>query len=444
MKLLEILCYFFGTAINYGTYLILLCIAFRSTLRFSKKKSLLIITSGYCIGFAFHILLLVSDAPLFRYHIVGTAILVILDIAAAVLLFKKAPLKIFLGVFIILNTQNNMMAIATQLQGLELFPLFLPEFPDLNYMVYLQGSLFLLLPLLYYLFCKLFRQLVEIEMDIALWRVLCYLPLVYYVYSTATGVSGAMTEPASWTLLGATVLRTLFAVVSYIGVIKLLLYAYEKADAHYRVEIAEQQVVMVQERYEALAAHIWETDRLLHDLRHHMISFRDFAERGDLAGLNEYLDRLGEAYQTREMPPICARPTVDVILRHYLGRAMDAGVEVTHHVEIPADFARSDLDLCVVFGNLTENAMEACLRQTEGKKYIHVTTNCIGGKMLAIRMENSFSGTISLRGGAYQSSKRNGSGLGLASIKNIAEQKEGTFHVSAEAGVFVAEILLNT
>ncbi|MEG1658881.1 MAG: GHKL domain-containing protein [Oscillibacter sp.] len=439
MTPLKVLCYFISTAVSYCVYLQLVCTSFQSALRYSKRRTRLIVTLGYCVGFAFDILFFEIDAPLHPYTIAGTVVITVLDIAGAILLFKKDPLKIFLGVFIILTMHNGFIAIATQMLGLNLLPILAPGFPNLNYLVYLLAAQLLFLPLLWYLFYKLLRRAVETDLDIALWRV-----LLYYIYGIATGISGARIEPASPQLLVTTVLRTLFGLASYVGALKLLLYACEKTETHYRVAAAEQQLSMAQDRYEILTQHMRETDRLLHDLRHHMLSFRDFADRGDLAGLNAYLDRMGEIYKTRDVPSVCARPTVDVVLRHYLGIAVDAGIEVQHQVQIPLDFGRSDLDLCVVFGNLTENALEACLRQTEGRNYISVSTECIGGKMLAIRIENSFSGTVSEKNGLFQSSKRKGPGLGLASVKSVAEQNGGSFRVSAEAGVFAAEILLNT
>ncbi|MEG1577814.1 MAG: GHKL domain-containing protein [Oscillospiraceae bacterium] len=247
------------------------------------------------------------------------------------------------------------------------------------------------------------------------------LAFLYYIYGLASGHGGAEIQPATWGSLWNLTLLNACALVAYSSIIKMITYSYDKYEVSSRAEAASNQLIMEQGRYETLARHIGETDRLVHDMRHHMLSFRDFSERGDLQGLRRYLDGMGEAYQTEEMPIICARPTVDVILRHNLALALEADIEVEHQVEIPTEFDRSDLDLCIVFGNLMENALEACLRQTVGERFIHVNTDCIGGKMLAIRVENSFEGDLVWHSGICESVKRKGPGLGL----RLREKRSG-------------------
>ncbi|MEG1240824.1 MAG: ATP-binding protein [Oscillospiraceae bacterium] len=444
MTPLKALCYLLFTGANYAIYLFLLITAFRSATRFPMKKTLAILSVSFVIGSVLEVLAFEVDSPFYAYVIPAKIFMTLVDGGTALLLIRKQPVQIFFGFFMLMTIQNNVIAAGELLTELAPLPILVADFPNLNYLVYTLAMLLLFLPVLYYLFCKLLRRVMELGMDVKQWSVLMLLPFLYFIYGFTSEHGGATLHPATWGNFCNLTLLNACALVAYSSIIKMITYSYDKYEVTGRAEAAANQLVMEQARYETLAKHIGETDRLVHDMRHHMLSFQDFSQRGDLQGLRRYLDGIVETYQTEEMPTICARPTVDVILRHNLALALEADIEVEHQVEIPTEFNRSDLDLCIVFGNLMENALEACLRQTEGERFIRVNTDCIGGKMLAIRVENSFAGELVWRGGICESAKRKGSGLGLASVKSVAEQNGGSCCFTAKDSIFTAEVLLNT
>lgn len=438
------LCYALSNAVLCGAVLTLIGIAFQSTLRFSKRKTICIMAIGYCIGMVVDLLILEADAPFHSYFVAGTVFIVSVDVIFAIAIFKKDPLQIFFGVFMILTIHIHLMAVATQFDALHLFPTFMVDFPRLNYIVYLLVAFLITLPLLIYIFCNLLRKMVEIRIDMHLWRALFLLPLFNYITGLINDMYWAEGQLGTIQGMVSALMRCLLGIGCYVMALKMLMYAYEKSISGYRIQVAEQQVELERERYLTLAEHIAQTDHLRHDWRHHMLAFRAFIDQGDLSGLNDYLCQIGETYYVNNEPMICVRPAVDVVLRHYLVQASAQGIEVQHHVNIPKTFERSDLDLCIIFGNLTENALEACLRQREGRRFISVTVDCIGENTLALRVKNSFDGTVTEQGGDYLSSKRKGMGVGLASVKSIAMERNGKFRISTADDVFTVEILLKT
>ena len=117
---------------------------------------------------------------------------------------------------------------------------------------------------------------------------------------------------------------------------------------------------------------------------------------------------------------------------------MDIGIDMGREINI------SDADLCAVFSNLLENALEACNRQRDENRFIsfHVKQT---DSALSIRMENSTDGNIAARGGAIMSSKAVGrKGYGLESIKEIAKRYRGVadFAYDNEKRVFRCTVLL--
>ena len=111
--------------------------------------------------------------------------------------------------------------------------------------------------------------------------------------------------------------------------------------------------------------------------------------------------------------------------------------------------------LCVVFGNLLENACEALARLDDGdnggaaaadnggerRKFIRLSAVEHMGNLI-IHMENSMDGKIRKWGRFYISSKRQEVGIGLSGISNIAEMHGGNAEFHGPNGVFVSDVYM--
>jgi sensor histidine kinase regulating citrate/malate metabolism len=97
--------------------------------------------------------------------------------------------------------------------------------------------------------------------------------------------------------------------------------------------------------------------------------------------------------------------------------------------------------LCVLFGNLLENALEACRRLDADEKYIRFAVNQNKG-FITVVSDNSFDGGTIKDGGIFHSRKRPGPGIGTASIKAIAGKYGGYAEFSAEKREFRVSVVL--
>lgn len=68
--------------------------------------------------------------------------------------------------------------------------------------------------------------------------------------------------------------------------------------------------------------------------------------------------------------------------------------------------------------------------------YLHAT------RLLLIEVENPFDGTVKEKDGVFRSSKRKGDGVGLQSVRHIAERSGGASTFTYQDGVFRARVML--
>uniref|UniRef100_UPI004025E6D4 ATP-binding protein n=1 Tax=Candidatus Scatomorpha intestinigallinarum TaxID=2840923 RepID=UPI004025E6D4 len=157
--------------------------------------------------------------------------------------------------------------------------------------------------------------------------------------------------------------------------------------------------------------------------------------------LREYIDSLLEAIPAAPRS-FCENPAVNAVVSYYAARLEDEGVEVRIRLSLPARLEGvTDGEACVVFGNLLENAMEACALVEVGPRFVHLDGEISRG-VLAVTMGNSFDGRTFREGGRFRSSKRAEPGVGLSSIQAVARKHGGDARFEADGAVFRSSVYL--
>ena len=179
-----------------------------------------------------------------------------------------------------------------------------------------------------------------------------------------------------------------------------------------------------------------------HDYRNHIQTMKAYAAQGDLEAIRSYLDLLDTDLNTVDMVVKTGNAMADAILNSKisLAKARDIPVQVDAH--IPVKLTMSELDLCVILGNLFDNAMEASLALPPQERLIRVYMD-MKGTQLYISFTN-FTATGKLRkvGKGFRTTKGEGHGFGLVRMDAIVERLDGYLSRNSEAGAFTTEILI--
>lgn len=100
--------------------------------------------------------------------------------------------------------------------------------------------------------------------------------------------------------------------------------------------------------------------------------------------------------------------------------------------------------MAVILGNMWENAIAAVLDGTNEQKFIRLWIQSQKDRVM-IRMENGYSSILIDDNSQFLSTKQDQykkEGIGISSIKAVAEQYEGTAEFSYTAEVFTVSVLL--
>ena len=179
-----------------------------------------------------------------------------------------------------------------------------------------------------------------------------------------------------------------------------------------------------------------------HDYRNHIQTMKAYAAQGDLEAIRSYLDLLDTDLNTVDTVVKTGNAMADAILNSKisLAKARDIPVHVDAH--IPVKLTMSELDLCVILGNLFDNAMEASLALPPQERLIRVYMDMKGTQLYISFTNFTATGKLPKVGKGFRTTKGEGHGFGLVRMDDIVERLDGYLSRNSEAGAFTTEILI--
>ena len=292
----------------------------------------------------------------------------------------------------------------------------------------------------YYPSTRAVRTMVEDDHFAQTWYVFWVLPLIFILLNIV------MTPRYQATLQTGRVLQVY--IVFSIALLMLLLCFYAifllmavSLNRNARLRQENQLLIMQRQRYESLKAAIEEARQARHDLRHQLNQISVLVEEGDMEGLRGFLARSVSRIPSLETR-FCENSAADSVVGYYCGLCGREEIPIHVRLDLPETLPVDEMDLCLVLSNLLENALEASLRTAAVRRQITVTAYLHAARLLLIEVENPFDGTVKEKDGVFRSSKRKGDGVGLQSVRHIAERSGGASTFTYQDGVFRARVML--
>ena len=251
-----------------------------------------------------------------------------------------------------------------------------------------------------------------------------------YILRTSYNVLPAAVLPERMGTHGALLL------LQILGLAALLctLYAYKQichgfqvqADLQSLTQAAQAQKVYITEaqtRYER-------TKAFRHDIKNHLSILDGLLSNGKLDESRAYLKKLETASSALSFQHQTGNPVVDILLEEKLGLAKTNGITAEVSLLLPNPCGIDDFDLCVIFANALDNAINAC-QSIENTTSIHIRGERQGDFYMLV-FENTCS-----------DKPLPPAGIGLSNIKAIAEKYHGAMLIEKTGQQFSLNVLLN-
>lgn len=214
-----------------------------------------------------------------------------------------------------------------------------------------------------------------------------------------------------------------------------ILFAYKKLILQVKIEneaivlstqIAAQKAYVdeVKQRYDA-------TGRFRHDFKNHISVLKGLIAEKDFQKAGEYISRFSDSYEDMSFQISTGNTTLDILLSEKLHIARQSKISLRLDIDLSNESRLDDFDLCALFANAIDNAIKGAKSAAEEDRVIDITAKPNRGFYI-IDIINSFSPA------GYEK----GSGIGLTTIRIIAEKYKGYVDISHEDKSFRLSIIL--
>lgn len=179
-----------------------------------------------------------------------------------------------------------------------------------------------------------------------------------------------------------------------------------------------------------------------HDYHNHIQSLKGYLSLNKVEQMKNYLNELETDLDSIDTLYHSGNLQLDSILNAKLAIAEKGQIRIHCDASIPPQLHVSDLDLCVILGNLLDNAIESCRKiKDPDERFIRVYIGILK-KQLYISITNATSETVKQRTDYYFTTKRGDHGHGLKRVDQVVKKYDGYLNRQNEPGIFATEIVL--
>lgn len=275
----------------------------------------------------------------------------------------------------------------------------------------------------------------------SVWRMLATIPTAYTLIMMLI-----MSQEAATMLVNRVQTLTILLQAVALTVLMLFIYLfYRIAQELLRNDALNQEnqlLAMESRQYMRLHEYMQETRQLRHDFRQHLHVLTRLCEGGKVEEMRTYL-RQYDTQTIEKTVMMCQNPALDALVGFYAESAEARDIPVTWQFALPEKLPLPEAELCMLLGNLLENALRASLQLPKEKRQVRVMGQMLSPAMLGLVVENQYDGKLHYEGKQLQSTSHEGEGLGLRSVEMVAKKYQGQMTVETENHLFRVNVLLN-
>jgi sensor histidine kinase YesM len=213
----------------------------------------------------------------------------------------------------------------------------------------------------------------------------------------------------------------------------------------------EEQLKQMKNRYEEVGTFYSDIRKMRHEMRNHMMNIKGLVASEKYSEVGSYIEKMDESLCKIDFKYSTGNPLCDVIINDKLGRAERLNIACNVRFMYQETNTISTFDFGIILSNLLDNAIEACEKVIEGKRFIDLELS-VKGSFLLLKVENSYDGhlvwdledklPISTKGNTQQGKMLAMHGLGLENVSELADKYLGGVKIEEDKGIFRIIVML--
>lgn len=236
--------------------------------------------------------------------------------------------------------------------------------------------------------------------------------------------------------LGSTLLEFYFSIFAIAAISK----SYDVSLYKHKNQILKMQYDLQVNSFNQLEAHQADIRRISHDIHNHKTILYNLIQEKNYDTALNYLEKYGSSFNNVKYELLTNNKILNALFLSKKGICLNNHINVNFDISLPETINISDFDLCILVGNLFDNAIEACKKMdSSNNKYITIKSKIINNNFV-FELKNSFNGIINTDKNKFLTLKKDtlNHGLGISNVKSTTNKYAGICDFSIENNEFSA------
>ena len=219
-----------------------------------------------------------------------------------------------------------------------------------------------------------------------------------------------------------------------VSLLLMVCFYFRQSQLKMQISVLDTQYELIESQYVRAQNFYTENAKLYHDIKHHLRALERLLQNGDRREALAYIESVQEPLQCKMIPVHTGVDIVDAVIYEAKEKAEQRNILLVVETPIlPSGLKLEDRELCVLFANLLNNALEAA------KEQIRLNIAITAG-FLVIEMQNDYKEKPVVKNNHFVSEREQDSlahGWGMKIIEQIVEKYQGELSIRVDMQVSI-------
>ena len=194
--------------------------------------------------------------------------------------------------------------------------------------------------------------------------------------------------------------------------------------------------------YQAMEGQYRQMERLRHDMKNHLLGMYGMLKDREWDKLEQYLNRMLEAGAVNAGEEATGCKALDALFFYKRKLAEEKNILWECDVELSRLCCVDSFDLCILFGNILDNAIEACEKLPDDKMRFITIKSKVVKKCFLLEVKNSTELETVEEVRVTHKENPEMHGIGIQNMEEVVRRYHGVLEMEIKEGVFSVSVLL--
>ena len=233
----------------------------------------------------------------------------------------------------------------------------------------------------------------------------------------------------------------MFTIISTVIILYIILELKKQSEEKIKEKEMYTKLESKNEYYEKLEKSQEEIRQLYHDMNNHLYAIKNMNK--NKSDSLEYIESIQNELNKANKIKASGNAIFDIIVDEKMKICENKGIEFILDLDSKNTGFIENIDMSSILGNILDNAIEACDKIENGKKYINLKSMWVKN-MFVFTCENSKENDVKKVEGRYITSKNDKSkhGIGIKSVEASVKKYNGKMNIFCDENTFRIKVVI--